>query len=161
MGPPVISDTGPIIHLDEADALSLLSVFESIHVPRTVLRELEVGTVPTTLHDLETEVHEIEVSEDRYPSLDPGETAAIRLANRTELILLTDDLDAREVATERGIEVHGSIGVVLFAHSRGRLEATEAKALLRELKRDTTLYLSPALVEHAVRTIDADDSAWE
>jgi predicted nucleic acid-binding protein len=44
----VVSDTGPIIHLWEADALELLDQFDSLHVPEQVYEELAVGTVPMT-----------------------------------------------------------------------------------------------------------------
>lgn len=160
MPTPVVSDTGPIIHLDEANALSLLSVFETIHVPETVIRELEEGTVPAELADLDVEVHDIEDAEKAHPNLDPGETAALLLAERTDMILLTDDLDARETAVEREIEAHGSIGVVLYAHARGRLDSDEAKILLRALAQETTLYLSRSLLRHAIRVVEENESSW-
>jgi len=39
--PVVIADAGPLIHLDELDALVVLSDFERILVPDAVWRELE------------------------------------------------------------------------------------------------------------------------
>ncbi len=39
--PVVIADAGPLIHLDELDALVVLSNFERILVPDAVWRELE------------------------------------------------------------------------------------------------------------------------
>ncbi|ELY58743.1 hypothetical protein [Natronolimnohabitans innermongolicus] len=156
----VVTDTGPIIHLAEADALSLLSVFDEIHIPDAVLGELEAGTVPTGVDDLDAEIREVTSTEDPYPDLDPGETAALRLAERTETILLTDDLDARTVAADRGVEVHGSIGVVLYAYSNDRLDSDDAKTLLQALHRDTTLYLAKPLLNHAIRLVEQDESGW-
>ena len=47
----VIADTGPLIHLEQADDLSLLELTGEILVPKTVLDELEDGcsTDRTTL----------------------------------------------------------------------------------------------------------------
>lgn len=160
MSTPVVADTGPLIHLDEADALSLLSAFETVHIPETVLRELEEGEIPVTLDELAVETHDVDIPARAYPNLDPGETAALLLAEQTELVLLTDDLDARETATDREIEVHGSIGVILYAYSHGRLESDEAKTLLRTLQQDTTLYLSKPLLEHAIRVVEENESTW-
>lgn len=160
MPTPVVSDTGPIIHLDEADALSLLSVFDTVHVPETAIEELEDGSVPPALDELDTKIHDVSVSADAYPELDPGETAALRLAERTETVLLTDDLDARELAADRGVEVHGSIGVIIYAYSNGHLDSDEAKAYLLALQRETTLYLTEPLLKHAIRLVEQNESSW-
>lgn len=77
-----------------------------------------------------------------------------------DAILLTDDLDARNTAGEEGIEVHGSVGVVLYGYSQGALSADAAKRTFRELKQDTNLYLSTPLVEHAIESVESDDAAW-
>ena len=50
--------------------------------------------------------------------LDPGEAAAIPLADRLHATLLADDADARTVATQRGIPVIGTLGVLVAAKRR-------------------------------------------
>lgn len=99
--------------------------------------------------------------DDDFPTLDPGESAAITICLGSEAILLTDDFAAREVATNLGIEVYGSIGVVLYGDAHDHLDASEAKTLIRSLKRDTTLYLADPLVEYALRVIEADYDGWQ
>ncbi|OVE83894.1 hypothetical protein [Natronolimnobius baerhuensis] len=157
---PVVADTGPIIHLDEADALWLLSIFDTVHVPHTVLEELERGSTPDALSECTVETHVVDGDETAYPNLDPGETAAMLLADQLETVVLTDDLAARETATEQEIEVHGSIGVVLAAYSQDELTSNEAKSLLRKLHQDTTLYLAKPLLEHAIRAVTENDNVW-
>lgn len=153
--PDVIADTGPIIHLDEIDALYLLDEFDELLVPQTVIDELEAESVPKSLHDLEYTVRAAENTAN-FGELDPGETAALQLCRKVNGTFLTDDLDARDAAKRIGVEVHGSIGVVLFAYSKGVLTVDETKTLIRGLKRDTSLYLSSSLVEHAITLIEDD-----
>lgn len=73
---------------------------------------------------------------------------------------MTDDLDARQTAIDDGMEVHGSVGVVLYAYSRGELSEVAAKRVLRGLEQDTTLYLSRPLLEHAIELVDSDEAGW-
>lgn len=154
----VVTDTGPLIHLAQADSLHLIEVVGEVHIPETVRTELERGS--TDISELDVTVEQVEYDESTYPHLDPGETAALVLCSAYDAVLLTDDLDARNTAKEAGVEVHGSVGVVLYAYSHGELTDNEAKRLLRALKRDTNLYLSSPLVEHAIGLVESDDAGW-
>lgn len=69
-------------------------------------------------------------------------------------MLLTDDLDARERATERGVEVHGSVGVIVLGYARGELDRDEAASLMRALQRETSLFVTDAVVEHGIELLD-------
>jgi len=105
----VVADAGPLIHLEQADALSLLELTGEVLVPKTVLDELEDG--PTDVSELQITVEQIDIDTDStYLRLDPGETAALAVCSDRDAILLTDDMDARNTANEEGIEVHGSVG---------------------------------------------------
>lgn len=154
----VVTDTGPLIHLAQADSLGLLKLVGEIHIPETVRTELERGS--TDISELDLTVERVEYDDSTYPHLDPGETAALVLCSARDAVLLTDDLHARNTAKEEGIEVHGSVGVVLYGYAHGELTANEAKRLLRALKRDTNLYLSGPLVEHAIGLVESDDAGW-
>lgn len=46
----VVADAGPLIHLEQVDALSLLELTGKVLVPKTVLDELEDG--PTSLNSI-------------------------------------------------------------------------------------------------------------
>jgi predicted nucleic acid-binding protein len=155
----VVADTGPLIHLEQANSLSLLELTGEVLVPKTVLDELEDG--PTDVSELRFSVAEADIDIDSvYPHLDPGETAALVVCTERDAVLLTDDMDARNTANEEGIEVHGSVGVVLYGYSQGELTEDAAKRTLRELKQDTSLYLSTPLIEHAIELVESDDADW-
>lgn len=155
----VVVDTGPVIHLAQADVLSLLEETGNVLIPKTVLEELERGPTDVSGQEFVVEAANREV-ESAFPQLDPGETAALLLCIERDAVLVTDDLAARNAAREEGIEVHGSIGVVLHGYSRGELAEEGAKRILRDLQQDTTLYLSTPLVAHAIELIESDDAGW-
>lgn len=155
----LVADAGPVIHLTQADAISLLERIGSLAIPETVLDELARGSVDLTGIDYSAVAVAVDL-DTAYPNLDPGETAALAYCVERGGILITDDLDAREAADTEGVESHGSIGVILYGYSDGELSATEAKRLLRTLQQDTNLYLSTPLVEHAIELVDSDDAGW-
>ncbi len=159
MADRVVADAGPVIHLDEAGVLRFLDEFGELVIPETVLAELHEST-RDSLRTIEFTSESVDRPSEVLPSLDPGETAAVLLSERIDAILLTDDLEARDLASERGIEVHGSIGIVLRAYARGDLDSAAAKAVIRDLERDTTLYLSDPLVEYALDLVDEDEAGW-
>jgi len=56
--------------------------------------------------------------------LDPGETEAIQLALRTNAgLVILDDLPARRLATELGLPIIGTAGILFLAKQRGFVEA--------------------------------------
>jgi predicted nucleic acid-binding protein len=148
-----VADTGPLIHLDEIDALHLLSVVDEVLIPQTVYEELEAGTVPFALDYIEYELVEAEETE-LTVDLDPGETAALAVATERSAVLLTDDLAARDAAKNSNVEVHGSIGVIVLAYTRGELTKSNAAELMRALQTETSLFISDAVVERGISLLD-------
>jgi predicted nucleic acid-binding protein len=148
-----VADTGPLIHLDEIDALHLLSVVDEVLIPQTVYEELEAGTVPSALDYIEYELVEAEDT-GLTVELDPGETAALAVAVERSAVLLTDDLAAREAAKNSNVEVHGSIGVIVLAYTRGELTKSNAAELMRALQTETSLFISDAVVERGISLLD-------
>lgn len=67
---------------------------------------------------------------------------------------------SRHTAKDENIEIHGSVGVVLYAYSHGELSERAAKRVLRALKQETNLYLSSPVVEHAIRLVGSDEAGW-
>ena len=66
----VVADTGPLIHLSQADVLPLLELTGEILVPETVLDELERG--PTDISELDFSVDQVDGNlESVYPHLSP------------------------------------------------------------------------------------------
>jgi predicted nucleic acid-binding protein len=149
-----VSDAGPLIHLAEIDSLELLSTFDTLLVPEAVYKELEAGGVPEGLTDLSYERVETDESRVGTEELDAGERAAIAVAVERGVVLLTDDLAAREAASDAGVEVHGSIGVVALGYGRGSLDRDEAASRMRALHRETSLFVTEAVVERGIRMLD-------
>lgn len=146
----VVPDTGPLIHLAEIESLSLFSIADRCIVPKAVHEELRAGELPAGLDELGYELETAEVQKDDYGDLDRGETAALALANEHDATLLTDDLAAREAAEDAGIEVHGSIGVIALGYGRGVLDRDEAAHRMRALQRETSLFVTDAVVERGI-----------
>lgn len=69
-------------------------------------------------------------------------------------MLLTDDLAARRAANTADIEVHGSLGILALGYSRGRLTRDEAASRMRALQRETSLFVTDAVVERGIRMRD-------
>ena len=53
-----------------------------------------------------------------------------------------------------GVEVHGSIGVIALGYARGLLDREEAASLMRALQRETSLFVTEAVVERGIRMLD-------
>lgn len=139
--------------------LYLLELTGEIRIPETVLEEFELGSA--SISELEFTSEQVKYDdESTYPHLDPGETTALVLCSERDALLLTDDLEARNTAKDEGIEVHGSVGVVLYAYSRGELSEEIAKRVLQTLKQDTNLYLSTPLIEHAIGLVESNEAGW-
>lgn len=148
-----VADAGPIIHLDEIDALGLLSAIDRVLIPQTVYDELAAGTVPPALCDVEYELVEADPT-GLSVDLDPGETAALAVASERSAVVLTDDLAAKNAAAELNVEVHGSIGVIVLAYTRGELSKAEAVDRMRALQAETSLFVTDAVVERGIALLE-------
>lgn len=81
--------------------------------------------------------------------LDPGEAEALSLATQLKADwLLTDDTAARLIAQQQGLEVHGSLGVILWAAATGHFHRFEAEKALDSLFR-SSLWLSSRVRKEA------------
>lgn len=152
-----VADAGPIIHLAEIDSLELLFVLDKLYVPETVYEELDAGGLPSGITDLPYERVTPEEPLPTRQELDAGEKAALAVAGERSAVLLTDDMAARDAAKDAGIEVHGSIGLVALAFSRGRIDKDEAANRMRELQRETSLFVTDAVVERGIELLDANE----
>jgi predicted nucleic acid-binding protein len=65
--------------------------------------------------------------------LDPGEASCLALAMSRGLVLVTDDLAARQLAQERDMLLTGTVGILLALVRDGSLSLAEANALLAEM----------------------------
>ena len=80
-----------------------------------------------------------------------GEAEALAYARETQAdLFLTDDTAARTMGEPFGIQVRGSLGVVLFAAASGHLDKAECLQTLDDLETQSTLWMS-AKVKAAAR----------
>lgn len=119
-----MTNTTPLITLAGVGLLDLLPrLYDEIWAPRIVLDEYS-AKVPPTEPDLAlvswlTVIDAIEI-DPALPLLDGGEAAALSLAQsiRARLILL-DERKARQIATRIGLQVAGTLAVLLRAKQQG------------------------------------------
>jgi predicted nucleic acid-binding protein len=67
--------------------------------------------------------------------------------------LLTDDSAARLFAQALGLEVHGSLGIVLWSAATGHLDRPDAEATLDRLAH-SSLWVSPRVLAEAKTALD-------
>jgi predicted nucleic acid-binding protein len=83
-----------------------------------------------------------------------GEAQAIALAREIRADwLLTDDAGVRVVAVALGLEVHGSLGVILRAAAAGNIRRGEAVSALNGLAK-SSLWISSDLLREAREALD-------
>jgi predicted nucleic acid-binding protein len=133
--PDAITNTSPLVYLFRIEALNWLpSLFGEVWAPGPVLSELEEGRqkgydVPDLRSYDWVRIVEPRSMPSEWLALDlgPGELAAMALAleNRERIILLDDGL-ARRTAQAAGLEVWGTLKVMLEATSQGLVEDVAA-----------------------------------
>jgi predicted nucleic acid-binding protein len=135
----VVSNTGPLLHLHEAQVLALLRQTGEVYISRAVDVEMEQhdsmwpSARPPWIHVemLSAPYDEEATAWQQAGLLDTGEAEAIALARQIQANwFLTDDAAARLLVQTLGLEVHGSLGIVLWAAAVGHLNRTAAEAAL-------------------------------
>lgn len=125
-------DSGPLIWLSRVDRFSILpKLFTEILIPPAVHFETVVNASGySNAHDVQAAIeagwmkvqaptHVLEI-----PSLSArlhageAETIALAAEQQTDAVLL-DDRRAREYATEQGLRIIGTVGLLLMARERG------------------------------------------
>lgn len=149
----VVADSSPLVYLSRVGVLHILEVlFGEVVVPRVVWDEaVERRTSAPGIHALR-QANWIRVIDSPLPQLDlgldPGETAAILLAESLHAdLLLIDERPGRKVAQDRGLVVRGTLGVLVQARQSELLPALKPvfDALVAEGFR-----IAPALVREAL-----------
>ncbi len=159
----VVSNTGPILHLHEADLLELLELCGEIHIPSAVQDELST-MLPRwgrhfpewiIVHSLTDEQEKEAESLFRSGLVDPGEAEAIALSKQLKpKWFLTDDTRARVLAGTFGLEVHGTLGVVIWSAAVGHRHPTDAQKAISRLT-TTSLWISNRVVQEARKALEA------
>lgn len=151
----VVSDTGPLLHMSEAGALDMIRLLGDVHITSAVERELTSLEkawqrpywlrVDTLLQPYADEAE----SWQQAGLLHAGESEAIALARELRADwLLTDDSAARLLANTLGIEVHGSLGIILWVAASGHVDQSVAENTLNKLAR-SSLWISARVLAEA------------
>ncbi len=158
----VVSNTGPLMHLAQAQSLDLLRLSGAVHIPPAVATEAARhisawASAPSAWINVTSlqPAHAIHAQSWRQAGLlDRGEAEALALARQLNADwFLTDDNAARVLAVSLGIEVHGSLGVALWAAAAGHLNRSEAETALNGLAA-STLWLSARVLKEAQDALD-------
>ena len=114
----IVCDTGPLLHLNEANALHLLKPAGKILIPPSVVLELKHNAphwkIPNWMNvkRLNPGANRQAINWVHSGTIDSGEAKSIGLALQMKSDwFLTDDTEARQFAETLGMEVHGSVGV--------------------------------------------------
>ncbi|MFP3897156.1 MAG: DUF3368 domain-containing protein [Anaerolineales bacterium] len=148
-----ISNTSPVLYLHRGGALEWLPLlFDEMWIPNAVVLELEEGQrggydVPDPKQYDWLEVIDPCAVPSEWLALDlgAGELAAMSLAlEHPERVVLLDDALARRIAEAAGLEVWGTLRVLLEAKKAGLIEAIEP--LVRHL-RDRGMWISKSILK--------------
>ena len=135
----VIADSSPLIALAVIEKLELLKeLYENVYVPTAVLQEV-VRTDKPFANELKLFLSgRIKDAKNKMAvkilsgDIGAGEAEAIVLALETQpAVALIDDLKARRFAKMNGIEVIGTMGILLEAKKDGLIK--EIKPLISDL----------------------------
>jgi predicted nucleic acid-binding protein len=150
-----ISDTGPILHLAEIGALSVLAIFRRVLVSNQVNEELQKHGIDLAVEGqlrpeltFETRV----IGQDLVTGLlqelatfklHRADASVIALADNLQIrSILTDDMELRKALESRGHKVIGTIGITVRAYKVGRLSREALENLIDDLFSHSSLHLS-------------------
>ncbi len=154
-----VSNSGPVIHLSEIDLLNAFNIFKKIVIPEEVSNELKKRKVDIPqkikILQLRSESKDFVKILTNQQGLDSGESEAISLTLQEKAnYFLTDDLDARNVAEDFNIEVHGTMGIILRAFREKLLNKPEVIKKIRELKTISSLFITQDLIDETINSIE-------
>lgn len=160
----VVADTTPLISLMKIGRLDLIQqLFGEVKIPKAVYGELVYNTkFPEESRQIrecifikkEDEINAQEVELLQCSSgLDIGESEAIILAgaNKTSLLLM-DEAKGRQVARKMGIQLMGTIGMLLLGYREGILSRENILECIEKL-RTTGRHISSRLYEQLLERI--------
>lgn len=126
--PPVVTNTTPLITLSGVGLLDLLPLlYGRVWAPRIVVDEYQAKAPPTELDLAQTSwltVVDTVIIDPTLPLLDGGEAAALSLAQTIEArLILLDERKARRIAARIGLQVAGTLAVLLRAKQQRLIPA--------------------------------------
>lgn len=144
----IVADSICLIGLERIDRLDILpSLFETVMIPPEVANEFGGSFSWLQIWPLASSA----LAASLRLVVDAGEAEAIALASEKDCRLIADDKQARAVAGQIGVQVIGTVGVLIRAKQQGVIVAL--RPILDELERND-FYFTRALREEALRLVD-------
>lgn len=158
----VVSDTSPLHYLILCGVDAVLArLFERVIIPPTVFAELQRPNTPAMVQEWMRALPawvavQKPTTLDTSLNLDVGELEAICLAREIHAAaVLMDDRAGRQAATQLGVPVIGTLGLLEQAAMRGWIDLPRTLERLRQ----TNARLDPQLVEAALERHKARSSS--
>lgn len=152
-----ISDAGPFIHLNQIALLNKFLDMFDIYVPEEVYSEIKkhAGYVKAKKLDLKSKYKDFaRMLAEKY-ILGLGESEAIALALQERIwLFFTDDLEARIATKEYGLEVHGTVGILMRLYRSRLISREDVKKKIYALKEKSSLFISMGLLDRILKEID-------
>ena len=153
--PETISDTGPVLHLQEIAQLSALSTVAPLLLPDLVAEELaRYGVASARLMEagINFTTQRVEplvwrqVIKDVAPQVQPADAQVFSLAQESGFrsLVLTDDLALRRLLEGYGSPVAGTVGILIRAYTLQILSREELDLTFDTLFKTSTLHLGRA-----------------
>lgn len=148
----VVSDTSPICYLLLINKIEILQIlYNSVTIPQTVADELRASESPSVVKRWIAQppdwlqIRSIEIPQAiELERLDPGERDAILLAEQLKAnLVILDDKVARQIATERGLEIIGLLGILKDA---ARSNLLDLKTTFEQLQ-EFGFWVAPSLLQ--------------
>ena len=156
MGDRGCSDTGPILHLKEVESISLLKLFSQIFISVIVKEELfryNVKSLPKNIKINEINNDQVILLSRKY-DLDIGESSILWLCRALGIpLILTDDLNAREVASDLEIKVVGTIGIITRCFREKIISKEKAVTILKKIHDNSSLFITAELINYVTKEI--------
>ena len=159
-----VIDAGPLIHLEEVGGLSLLEIFDVLHLPQAVWEETvgQSRLTETQLNQLGT-IQRVSVAkedvatfiqEQQLENLHFGERECLCFCKQEDIpLILMDDLAVRDATKNLELTPVGSLGIVVRNYHLGIITLEKAQEHLYNLQEISSLFVTPVIVELAIKQL--------
>ena len=147
----IVSDTSSLILFYKIGEFELLhKVFGQLVITETVAKEFK-RPLPNWIEIINPGTN---LQKGLLGFLDAGEATSISLAIENQgCLLIIDELKGRRVAKELGLEITGSLGILVVAKNKGLIPSV--KPIIEKIK-NTYFRLSDALVRKVLLHVNED-----
>jgi predicted nucleic acid-binding protein len=154
----IVTDSGPIIHLSQINTDFAWKIFSKINVPDIVHLEITKFSLPGSniFKDRRFKINTsnkiiLEKAKNLHKKYKMGKNDSIIFAHAKSLkanLLLTDDLELRELASKAKIKPVGSVGILYRSFIEGYCDIKQLFKHLDSLFTKSSLYITKDLIQN-------------